>query len=69
MGKALGTYGLALANLLGGMIMALFLLIYIHTKTNFHWRIVFVTDIERQLLALLKEKLGMLILVIKQRYK
>lgn len=48
MGMQDGALGLAKANLLGGLIMAMCTLAYIHWKTEFRWRITLITDTERE---------------------
>lgn len=57
MGIIRGAEGLAMANLFGGIVMALCTLAYIHERTEFQWRFALVTDVERAVLAKIYAKL------------
>jgi len=58
MGTLWGAEGLAMANLLGGCIMTLFTLIYIHFKTDFRWKFTLLTNAEKNIVKKIYLKLN-----------
>jgi len=58
MGYRWGADGMAKANLVAGLAMSFFVLLYVHTRTPFRWRFALVTDTERALFAYVWRKIS-----------